>query len=131
MFLNKFTKYLLTIEMWSISYLISYLSICVFYLIYKCLKKEFKILTHKSFNVRLYITLQNNYFFKLKMNFIQLIYIYTYYSNHCAPTFLRGPIRWNCSLMRLNPLTSFCNFLCIFTKNNDWRKSLCFLDEIN
>ena len=61
-----------------IDQLFNYLSICVFYLIYKCLKKEFKILTHKSFNVRLYITLQNNYFFKLKMNFIQLIYIYIY-----------------------------------------------------
>ena len=59
-----------------IDQLFNYLSICVFYLIYKCLKKEFKILTHKSFNVRLYITLQNNYFFKLKMNFIQSIYIY-------------------------------------------------------
>ena len=58
-----------------IDQLFNYLSICVFYLIYKCLKKEFKILTHKSFNIR-YITLQNNYFFKLKMNFIQSIYIY-------------------------------------------------------
>ena len=71
---------------------------------------------HKDFKVWLYITLKQLFFINLKMNFIQLINIYIYYSNHYAPAFSRGPIRRNCSLT-FNPFNLVLD--CIFTKNND------------